>query len=219
MPVEVKICGLTAEPALDAALAAGADFAGLVFYSKSPRNIELDTAARLAARARSAGTAKVVALLVDPSDELVANIMDRVRPDIVQLHGHESVARTGTLRRLAGVPIMKAVSVQTREDVAASQTYLAPGSADILLYDAKPPLAEGALPGGNGLAFDWTILDQLDGQPRFALAGGLTPKNVGEAIRLTRAPIVDVSSGVETAPGVKDAELIRLFIRNAKAAK
>ena len=219
MPVEVKICGLTTAPALDVALAEGADFVGLVFYPKSPRNIELDEASRLAERARSAGTAKVVALLVDPSDELIADIMDRVRPDIVQLHGHESVARTGALRRLAGVPIMKAVSVQTRGDVTASDAYLASGSADILLYDAKPPLGEGALPGGNGLAFDWTILDQVERRTRFALAGGLTPQNVAAAIALTGAPIVDVSSGVETTPGVKDAELIRLFIRNAKAAK
>ncbi len=219
MPVEVKICGLTTTAALDVALAEGADYVGLVFYPRSPRNLDIATAGVLAAHARASGNAKVVALLVDPSDDLVASVAATVRPDIVQLHGHETVARTAAVRSLAGVPVMKAVSVQTRADVAASQDYVANGSADILLYDAKPPGDKNALPGGNGLAFDWTILDALDDLTRFALAGGLTPGNVAEAIQRTHAPIVDVSSGVETAPGVKDAELIRLFIRNAKTAK
>lgn len=219
MTANVKICGLTTKPALDAALDAGADFIGLVFFPKSPRHLDLETAAELSAHARArAASVKVVALLVDPNDDFVRDVSANVRPDMLQLHGHETVERVMAIRRLANLPIMKAVSVGSAADVAGAQAFLAPSVADILLFDAKPS-GDGALPGGNGLAFDWTILDGLDRQVPFALAGGLTPGNVAEAVRRTRAPIVDVSSGVESAPGVKDVELIRLFIKNAKTAK
>lgn len=219
MTAKVKVCGLTTKPAIDAASTGGADYLGLVFYPKSPRHLDVETAADLAAYVRRTGQAKVVALMVDPSDEAIARVVQAVNPDIIQLHGHESLERVREVRRLSQRPIMKAVSVATRADVSAAIAYLEPAAAGIVLFDAKPPAGREALPGGNGLAFDWTILDAAPVDAVFALAGGLTPQNVGEAIKRTRAPIVDVSSGVESAPGVKDADLIRLFIRNAKTAK
>ncbi|MEO7404104.1 MAG: phosphoribosylanthranilate isomerase [Burkholderiales bacterium] len=219
MTAKVKICGLKTKPAIDAALAEGADYLGLVFYPKSPRHLDVEMAGDLAAHARETGTAMIVALMVDPSDEAIARVLQAVNPDIIQLHGHEPLERVRQVRRLSQRPIIKALSVRTRADVSAAVGYLEPGAADIVLFDAKPPAGRQALPGGNGLAFDWTILDAAVLDVPFALAGGLTPQNVQEAIKRTRAAIVDVSSGVESAPGVKDADLIRLFIRNAKTAK
>ncbi|WP_295557514.1 phosphoribosylanthranilate isomerase [uncultured Hyphomicrobium sp.] len=224
MSTRVKICGLRTEAALDAALDAGADLVGFVLYPRSPRNVSLAEAATLAQHARTRGGATTVTLLVDPDDALVDRVASEVAPDFIQLHGHETPERVAEIRSRSGLPILKAVPVATAEEVRDALRYLAPGRASLLLFDAKPPADPGALPGGNGLAFDWRILDAVrpaagrDPAP-FALAGGLTPENVAQAIALTGASIVDVSSGVESRPGEKDPERIRRFLNAAKAAK
>lgn len=219
MVSEVKICGLRTEEALDAAIECGAHYAGLVFFAKSPRNVDIALAKALARRAHERSVAKVVALLVDADDGLVDRVVSEVEPDLLQLHGHESLERVREIRARSGRPIMKAVSVATEYDVRGAEAYWEPGVvADILLFDAKPPADPGALPGGNGLSFDWRILAPVRGGVPFALAGGLTPDNVADAIRLTGAAIIDVSSGVEVRPGEKSPELIRRFLRQAKAA-
>jgi phosphoribosylanthranilate isomerase len=215
MPAEVKICGLSTPETLDAALDAGAELVGLVFYPRSPRNVSLAEAAALAARAR--GRAKIVTLVVDADDALLAEIAAKVDPDLIQAHGSESPARVAEITRLTGKPVIKAIRVRDESDIASAADYS--GVASFILYDAKAPETLGnALPGGNGHAFDWGL---LDGSPRpaFILAGGLNPENVAAAIRLTGAPVVDVSSGVESSPGVKDIGLIRKFIEAAKAAR
>ena len=220
MTVQVKICGIATEAALDAAIRHGADYIGLVNYPKSPRHVDLPVAARLAAHARSLRkTIKVVMLLVDPDDRKITSVREIVKPDIIQLHGKETADRTGEIRAHFGREVWKAVSVASRDDIVKAVAFTTPGKAQLVLFDAKPPPDPNALPGGNGLSFDWTILEALDPAQRFALAGGLTPDNVGDAVRLTKASIVDVSSGVESAPGLKDEALIRLFIARAKAAR
>jgi len=221
MSTRVKICGLRNEAALNAALEAGADLVGFVLYPKSPRNVSLETAAALVAHARERGRgrAETVTLLVDPDDDLIDRVARTVRPDLLQLHGSETPERAEAIRRQSGLRVMKAVAASEADEVSAAFRYLAPGGgADILMFDAKPPVRPDALPGGNGLAFDWRILEAARGQP-FALAGGLTPENVAAAITLTGAAIVDVSSGVESRPGEKDPALIRRFLHAAKAAK
>jgi phosphoribosylanthranilate isomerase len=216
MNTEVKICGLRSEAALDAALAAGADYVGFVFYERSPRNISPAAARVLANRAR--GRAKVVVLLVDPDDALLAEVIDAVAPDIVQLHGTETPARVAEIAQRFGLPVMKAVAVAGASDVQAALAYA--GDADRILFDAKAPADDAAaLPGGNGVAFDWLALAGLEGRIDYMLAGGLNADNVAEAIRATGAPAVDVSSGVESRPGEKDPDLIRRFIHAAKTAK
>lgn len=215
MAVEVKICGLSTPETLDAAIAAGADFVGFVFFPKSPRNVTLEQAAALAARAR--GRAKIVTLVVDADDALLTAIAEQVRPDLVQAHGAETPERVAEIARLTGKPVIKAIRVKDDADIAAAADFST--VASLILYDAKAPETLGnALPGGNGHAFDWGLLEG-GRRPAFMLAGGLTPANVAEAIRVTGAPVVDVSSGVESAPGVKDIGLIRKFIEAAKAAR
>lgn len=213
MTTAVKICGLKTAEALDAALAGGADYVGLVFFSASPRNVDIATARTLADRTR--GKAKVVALLVDPSDELVEEIGSQVRPDIIQLHGSESPERVAAIRLATGRLVMKAIKVETADDAAGALTYA--DRADLVLFDAKAP-KEALLPGGNGVAFDWTLLAGVKDRVSYMLSGGLTPENVAEAIRVTGAKAVDVSSGVERRPGEKDPELIRRFLQAAKRA-
>lgn len=220
MPTRVKICGLRTEAALDAALDAGADLVGFVLYAKSPRNVSLDEAAALVRRTRAREGVQTVVLAVDPDDALVDQVAAKVQPDILQLHGHETPERAEAIRRRSRLIILKAVPVAEADEVADAFVYLEPeGGADILLFDAKPPSDPAALPGGNGLSFDWHILEAARGRAPFALAGGLTPENVAAAIDLTGAAIVDVSSGVESRPGEKDPELIRRFLQAAKAAK
>lgn len=220
MPTRVKICGLRTEAALDAALDAGADLVGFVLYAKSPRNVSLDEAAALVRRTRAREGVQTVVLAVDPDDALVDQVAAKVHPDILQLHGHETPERAEAIRRRSRLIILKAVPVAEADEVADAFVYLEPeGGADILLFDAKPPADPAALPGGNGLSFDWHILEAARGRAPFALAGGLTPENVAAAIDLTGAAIVDVSSGVESRPGEKDPELIRRFLQAAKAAK
>jgi phosphoribosylanthranilate isomerase len=219
MPTTVKICGLTDEASLDAACAAGADYVGLVFYGRSPRNLDVSRARVLRGRVPRDGRCRVVALIVDADDGLIETIVREVDPDILQLHGHETPERVAAIRARFGRPIIKAVAVARPEEATAALAYLDPGRlADIVLFDAKPD-SRAVLPGGNGLTFDWHILEPVRDGPPFALAGGLTPDNVAEAIARTGAAIVDVSSGVETAPGRKDPGLIRRFLRNAKGAK
>jgi phosphoribosylanthranilate isomerase len=211
MPTKVKICGLKTEAALEAALAGGADYVGLVFFPPSPRNVTLAVAKALADRAR--GRARIVALMVNPDDALVAQVAASVAPDLIQLHGYETPTRVAEVRARWGISVMKAVPVETAEDAHAARQFSP--AADLILFDARAP-ADSARPGGNGAPFDWrTLLGVTEGIP-FVLSGGLTPDNVAEAIRLTGATIVDVSSGVESRPGEKDPELIRRFLRAAK---
>ncbi|WBT38202.1 MULTISPECIES: phosphoribosylanthranilate isomerase [Hyphomicrobium] len=221
MTTQVKICGLSTEATLEAALDAGADLVGFVLFPKSPRNVSVERAAALARHARSRRDGvQVVTLLVDADDVLVDRVTAEIKPDLLQLHGHETPARAEEIRRRSGLRVMKAVPVSDRSEVDDALRYLAAGGgADLLLFDAKPPANADALPGGNGLAFDWHILDGARGRAPFALAGGLSPENVAAAIELTGAEIVDVSSGVESRPGQKDPDLIRRFLRAAKAAK
>lgn len=214
MPVEVKICGLSSPETVDAALAAGADLIGLVFFPKSPRNVTLEQAASLAARARARGKAKIVALVVDADDAALAAIAKSVDPDLFQAHGSETPERVAEIVALTGKPVIKAIRVKDASDIAGAAAYSR--AANLILYDAKTPETLGnSLPGGNGHAFDWGLLEG-ERRPAFMLAGGLTPENVAEAIRTTGAPVVDVSSGVESAPGIKDIHLIRKFIEAAK---
>lgn len=214
MPVDVKICGLSTEASIDAAIAAGADYVGLVFYPRSPRHVSLARAAELAAHAR--GRAKIVALVVDADDALLNRILAAADPGIFQLHGDELPERVAEIRRKTGKPVFKALKIGSSADVQKARDYA--GIADLILFDAKAPEnLRDALPGGNGVPFDWSLLAD-GGHSRFMLSGGLTPENVAAAIGMTRAPAVDVSSGVETAPGVKDETLIRKFIEAAKAA-
>jgi phosphoribosylanthranilate isomerase len=206
----VKICGLSTRDTMAAALDAGADFVGLVFFAKSPRNVTLRQAVTLADQARE--RAKIVTLVVDADDALLDQLAHDVKPDLIQAHGTETPERLVKMKRQTGIPVYKALRVATVTDVAKAKDYTSP----FILYDALPP--EGAaLPGGNGLAFDWTILK--DAPRPFMLAGGLTPENVAEAVRVTGAAMVDVSSGVESAPGVKDAARIAKFIEAAKRAR
>lgn len=214
MRTEVKICGLSTADTMAAALDAGADYVGLVFYPRSPRNVSLDQARALADQAR--GRARVVALTVDAGDAEIAAILDAVNPDLLQLHGQESPARVESVARRFR-PVIKAIAVKSGEDVQMARAFR---HAEWLLFDAKAPetLAD-ALPGGNGLTFDWNLL-AADGRPRrFMLSGGLNPGNVARAIAMTGADAADVSSGVETAPGAKDALAIRNFIEAARSAR
>jgi len=211
MDTRVKICGLREPAHVAAAAAAGAAYVGFVFFAKSPRNIALADAAALALTV-PAGVAKV-ALTVNASDAELDAITAAVALDMLQLHGSESPSRVSDVKARYGLPVMKAVGVAERPDLAALDLYQ--GVADQILVDAKPPKG-AALPGGNGLAFDWTLLLGRVWRRPWMLAGGLTPENVALAIRSTNARQVDVSSGVETAPGVKDEGLIRRFIAAAR---
>ena len=208
----VKICGLSTVETLAAALDVRADRVGFVFYPKSPRHVSIDQAVTLAAMARS--RAAIVALTVDAEDETLKAIVAAIEPDMLQLHGRESPDRVAAIRARFGRPVIKAVGVSTAQDLATASDYAV--VANELLFDAKPP-AGAKLPGGNGVAFDWRILAALDLDIPFMLSGGLTPGTVGEAVRITRAPAVDVSSGVESAPGIKQPELIAAFAAAARA--
>ena len=212
---QVKICGIKDREMMAAALAAGADYIGLVFFARSPRNVSLDVARDLATKMR--GRAKSVALTVDADDTTLRQIAETVRPDMIQLHGRESRNRVKEIRELFGIPVIKAVKVGDERDAADAVKFET--AADLILFDARPPSSGGeALPGGNGVPFDWQALASLPPSLHFMLSGGLSPDTVAVAIRQTGARAVDVSSGVERAPGIKDAELIKRFVKNAKAA-
>ncbi len=208
--MHVKICGLSNRETIATAAEAGARYIGFVFFEKSPRNISLETAAALAAEVPP-GMAKV-ALTVNADDDLLDRITQAVPLDFLQLHGNEKPERVQAVKARYGLPVMKAIGVADAEDLAAITDY--EKVADQLLIDAKPP-KRAVLPGGNGLTFDWTLLQGRRWATPWMLAGGLSPDNVAEAGRLTGAKQVDVSSGVETAPGVKSEDLIRSFVAAA----
>ena len=213
MSLIVKICGLSTVETVDAAIAAGADMVGLVFFPRSPRFVGIDRAAELAERAR--GHAEIVALAVDMDDSGLSAIVERVKPDWLQLHGAEPPERVTAIKKRFKSKVMNAIGIREKGDLAAADRYAA--AADRLLLDAKPP--KGAdRPGGLGIPFDWTLLSGFDPGISWLLSGGLDAGNVGEAVRITSAPGVDVSSGVETAPGVKDPDRIRAFITAARQA-
>jgi phosphoribosylanthranilate isomerase len=208
-----KICGLSTRPALDAALHGGAAFVGFVFFAASPRRVSLEAAADLAAVAR--GRAGIVALTVDPNDALLEAIVARVAPDFFQLHGRETPARAGDVATRTGARVIKALPVSAAADLDRAAAF--EDAVDHLMFDARPP-AGAARPGGHGQAFDWTLLAGRRFRNPWLLAGGLNPDNVAEAIAASGAPIVDVSSGVEGADGLKDAALIARFLAAASAA-
>lgn len=215
MPARVKICGLTSAGALAHAARAGAAFGGLVFYPPSPRSLTPEAAAAVAAAAPPGFTR--VALTVDADDALIDAILAAVPVEMLQLHGRESPERVAALRARTGLAVMKAVGIRDAADLAAIEAYEA--VADWILVDAKPPReGPGVLPGGNALTFDWRLVAGRRWRRPWMLAGGLTPENVAEAVRLTGAPVVDVSSGVESAPGVKDPAKVAAFVRAAAAA-
>ena len=214
MTPRIKICGLSTPEMVDAALAAGADCLGFVFYEPSPRHISYEMAATL--NARVAGRAQKVALTVDADDARLAEISRTLDPDWYQLHGAENPQRVRAVRERFGRPVIKAIHIARAEDAAAAAAYI--DAADMLLYDAKAPdRMAGALPGGNGMLFDWTL---IGGERRLPvmLSGGLTPDNVAEAMHIVRPDAVDVSSGVERRPGEKDPERIALFVERARSA-
>jgi phosphoribosylanthranilate isomerase len=213
MTLSVKICGLSTRETLDAALEAGADMVGFVFFPPSPRHLSLDIARELAKGVER--RAIKVALTVDADDGTLESIVEALAPDILQLHGRETVARVSAIKRKFGREVMKALPVERASDFVTLPDYVA--VADRILFDARPP--KGATrPGGLGAVFDWEVLKSLDIKLPFMVSGGLHADNVAEAVRVTRAGGVDVSSGVERAPGVKDVEMIRAFIRAARAS-
>jgi phosphoribosylanthranilate isomerase len=211
-PVVVKICGIRTLPILETAIDAGADMVGFMHFPRSPRHVDIDTLGSLISTAR--GRAETAVVLVNPDNTLVAQVA-ALGPDWLQLHGPESPRRVEAIRAEAGLTVIKALPIGGAEDVAAVAGYA--DIADRLLLDAKPP-KQAERPGGHGIVFDWTLLGALDPGVSFMLSGGLTPDNVGEAVRTVRPLGVDVSSGVETAPGEKDAGLVRAFIAAARAA-
>ncbi len=214
MPLLVKICGLRTPEALDAALEAGADQVGFVFFAPSPRNLGYEAARALGERVK--GRADKVALTVDATDEMLDEIVEAVRPDMLQLHGTETPERIVAVRTRFGLPVMKALPIESRADLSPIRIYA--GVADRLIFDARAP-REATRPGGLGKRFDWHLLEGIDAGVPFMLSGGLDPANVAEALRITQAPAVDVSSGVERSPGDKDPDKIRAFIRRVRAAE
>lgn len=206
MKTEVKICGLKTAEAVDKAVALGASHTGFIFFPKSPRNIEPDDAGRLAERIR--GKAKIVAVTVDANSDILDEIVSALSPDMLQLHGNESPERVLTVKAVYGLPVIKALSIRDADDLRRIEPFI--GIADRFLFDAKPPKGSD-LPGGNGVSFDWRLLDALDDSVDYMLSGGLNADNVGEALALTGAKAVDTSSGVESAPGVKDLKRMEEF--------
>ncbi|MEA2976946.1 MAG: phosphoribosylanthranilate isomerase [Alphaproteobacteria bacterium] len=213
MSVSVKICGLKSQEALDVALDSGADLVGFVFFPPSPRNLNYEAARTLGQRVR--GRAGKVALTVDASDEMLAEIIAALRPDMLQLHGTETPERVAAVRARFGLPVMKALPVGEAADLSPIPLYAK--VADRLVFDARPPL-DATRPGGLGKPFDWHLLQNIDNSIPFMLSGGLDAGNVAEALSITRAPAVDVSSGVERAPGEKDLDKIRDFVRTSRQA-
>lgn len=211
--VKVKICGLSTEDGVAAALAGGADFLGFVFYPKSPRNVAPEQVAALC-KAVPPDVMRV-GMFVDAADEVIDRVLSVAPLDLLQFHGSESPARVAAARRRFGRKVMKALPIADAADVAAAEPHLA--VADLLLFDARPPRRAGALPGGNGLAFDWRLLAGRRWPMPWMLSGGLTAATLAEAVRLTGAAIVDVSSGVESAPGIKDPAKIAAFLASARA--
>ena len=203
MNLDIKICGLKTDDAVAAALDGGASHIGFIFFAKSPRNIDPVEAGRL--RKAAIGRAKAVAVTVDADDATLDAIVAAMKPDFLQLHGHETVERVAQVKARFGLPVIKAFALRERDDLDQIKPY--DGVADMFLFDAKPPKGS-ELPGGNGVSFDWQLLSALDGQVPYMLSGGLNAANIGAALQATNARGIDISSGVESAPGVKDVSLI-----------
>lgn len=212
MGTEVKICGIREAHALEAVIAAGAQYGGFIFHAASPRNLTIAEATALSDQAQ--GRIERVGLIVNPEDAFLDDLFASAKLDALQLQGSESPVRVAEIARRYDVKVWKAIAVSTAEDVARAADYT--GSADRILFDAKTP--PGALPGGMGLRFDWRLLADLQIDLTWGLAGGLGPDNVGEAIVRTQAPLVDVCSGTESAPGIKDLEKVAAFCRAAQSA-
>ncbi len=208
MMTKVKICGLTRPEDVETAILYGADYLGFIVEAKSLRRLSVMRAAALSLPAKS--SARTVAVVVNPDDALITAITAQMKPDYIQLHGDESVGRVAEIARLSKTAIIKAIAVAADEDMKEAEHYA--GVADFLLYDAKPPKGE-TVRGGHGLSFDWNILTTSPLPKIWALAGGLTPENAAEAVRRTKAPILDVSSGVEASAGLKDALKIQAFMK------
>lgn len=218
MAVRAKICGITDAESAQAAIDGSASMLGFISFPKSPRHLDLDRMAHLIANVTAYITHKArmtrcVAVVVDPDDALLEALVGRVRPDLIQLHGHESVERVRHIRDRFQTPLIKAISVESRADVLSAAPYEA--FVEHLLFDAKPP-KDAALPGGVGARFDWTLMEGYPSVRPWLLAGGLTPWNVAEAVSQSKAQMVDVSSGVERAPGLKDPSLIHQFLQAVK---
>ncbi len=213
MALLVKICGLKTPQALDVALEAGADQVGFVFFPPSPRNLGYEAARALGQRVK--GRAGKVALTVDATDEMLGEIVESLQPDMLQLHGTETPERVVAIRTRFGLPVMKALPISERADLSPIRIYA--NIADRLIFDARAP-KEATRPGGLGKPFDWRLLENVDPGVPFMLSGGLDVGNVADALAITRAPGVDVSSGVERAPGEKDPDKIRAFVRAARVA-
>jgi phosphoribosylanthranilate isomerase len=209
-----KICGLSTPEAVRAALDGGASHLGFVFFAASPRALSPETAARLADPARGRGV-RLVAVTVDPDDGLIDRLAATLRPDLIQLHGRETPARSAAIAARAGAGVIKALPISEASDLDAAGPY--DGLAEHLMFDARPP-RDAAMPGGHGAAFDWSLLSGRRFSRPWFLAGGLDPWNVGEAMRASGAPLLDVSSGVERGPGVKDPALISAFLDAVRRA-
>ncbi len=214
MPLAIKICGLKTPQALDVALESGADFVGFVFFPPSPRNIGYEAARTLGQRVQ--GRASKVALTVDANDETLLDIIAALKPDMLQLHGSETPNRVVAVRTRFGLPVMKALPIAERKDLSPIREYAQ--VADRLIFDARPP-RDATRPGGLGRVFDWALLKDINAGVPFMLSGGLDATNVADALRITRAPGVDVSSGVERTAGEKDPDKIRAFIQAARVAE
>ncbi len=214
MSVQVKICGLTTSEAVTAALRHGAIFMGFVFFGKSPRNVTPKKAAELSKDVPS--SIKKVAVLVDPSDKDIDTILAEFTPDYLQLHGNETIERVKEIRSKYKIPVIKAVKIRSGDDVAMARSFVP--VSDMLMFDSKAP-TEGLLPGGNGLRFDWSLLGGRVFDKPWFLSGGLNVENVAEAVRITNAKMVDVSSSLENEPGKKDPELVKQFLNKVKAIK
>lgn len=214
MTLDIKICGLKTEEAIDHAVALGATHVGFIFFSKSPRHIEPADAGRLADRVR--GRAKIVSVSVDADNDDLDEIVDLIRPDILQLHGKESPDRVLTIKAVTGLPVWKALSISEPDDLRRIDAY--DGIANRFLLDAKPP-KNSELPGGNGVSFDWRLLSGLDDSVDYMLSGGLNKDNIGEALRMARPRGIDTSSGVESSPGVKDLKMMDEFFEAVRLAQ
>lgn len=214
MKPDIKICGLKSADAIERAVRQGASHLGFIFFEKSPRNIEPDVAGQLADAVR--GSVKIVAVTVDADNDELDEIIDLLKPDMLQLHGSESPERVLNVKAVYGLPVIKAFSIRDGDDLAKIDPYI--GIADKFLFDAKPP-AGSDLPGGNGVSFDWTLLRSLDEGVDYMLSGGLNKNNVAEALEVTGALGIDASSGVESAPGVKDLAMIDAFFDAIRSAR
>ncbi|MEW6635109.1 MAG: phosphoribosylanthranilate isomerase [Pseudomonadota bacterium] len=215
MTLDIKICGLKTDAAMAAALAGGASHVGFIFFAKSPRYVDPAEAGCLL-REAARGKARAVAVTVDADDAFLDAIVAKMQPDMLQLHGSETPERVAELKARHGLPVMKALSISEAADLERVKPYI--GIADSFLFDAKPPKGS-QLPGGNGVSFDWRILAGLDAGVDYMLSGGLNAANIGDALRQANPPGIDISSGVESAPGVKEPALIEQFFRAVRAAR